>query len=141
MTARLFPSRLAPFRARLYGVGAMKIFLPLFLLLALATGAGAQDFYAPVDLLYPELAHPEKDVRAAIEKRDFRFLTVDRFGKDAPGVNEYPRLKRRYGTRFIKQPFRIISTPSQEFSFRIRARVYAEKYNTFLRDYLLTVKP
>jgi hypothetical protein len=115
----------------------MKTLLPALLLFLLAAGAGAQDSYPPVDFLHPELAHPEKDARGAIDRRDFRFLTVDRFGKDAPGVNEYPRLKRRYGTRFIKQPFRIITTPSQDFSFRIRARVYAEKYNRVLLDYLL----
>jgi hypothetical protein len=118
----------------------MKRILPAVLLLALAAVAGAQDAAAPVDLLYPELAHPREDASIAIKKRDFRFITVDRFGKDAPAVNHYPRLKRRYGTRFIKQPLRIITTPSDDFSFRIRARAYAQVYNQFLLGYLLKEK-
>ena len=103
--------------------------------------AAAQDMLAGVDLLYPQLAHPETDARTAIKKNDLRFIAVDRYGKDTPGVNNYPRLKNHYGTKFVRQPFRIIATSSQDFSFRIRARAYAEIYNRILLRHLLPRKP
>lgn|GEM_PF-6905123 len=119
----------------------MKRFLPLLLHLVLSASALAQDPFAPLDLLYPELAQPREEALAAIKKRDFRFITIDRFGKDAPGANKYPRLKRRYGTQFFKQRQRILTTPSQKFSYRIRLRTYAEKYNQTLLEYLLKENP
>ncbi len=120
----------------------MRNFLGALLLFAICVSlpapARAQAAFGGVDLLYPELAHPEEDARAAIKKGDLRFVAIDRYGKDTPGVNRYPQFKRRYGTRFVKQPFRIIATPSQNFSFRIRARAYAETYNAILLRHLLT---
>lgn len=105
--------------------------------LALVPHANGQDFPG-VDLLYPEFAHPEQDALAAIEKRDFRFITVDRHGKVAPGVERYPRLVEIHGTKFIKQRFRIFATSSQKFSFALRARAYADDYNRTVLRYLLT---
>jgi len=120
--------------------GMRKILPALFcfvLTFGLVKSAAAQDTLAGVDLLYPKLAYPEEDARTAIKKNDLRFIAVDRYGKDTPGVNSYPRLKNHYGTKFVRQPFRIIVTPSQDFSFRIRARAYAEIYNRILVRYLL----
>jgi len=105
-----------------------------FLLLSRAAG---QDSFAGVDLLYPQLAHPAKDAQEAIKRGDFRFVAIDRYGKDTPGVEDYPLLKQRYRTKLVRQPFRIIATPSQDFSFRIRARAYAEEYNGILLRHLL----
>jgi hypothetical protein len=89
------------------------------------------------DLLYPGFAHPQRDALAAIKKRDLRFITVDRQRKIVPGVERYPRLKRTYGTKYVKQPFRIFATRSQNFSFDLRARTYADEYNRTLLRYLL----
>lgn len=120
---------------------SMNKLLPALLLcllgFAVVLPAAGQDTDAGIDLLYPQLAYPEKDVRAAIKKDDLRFVVVDRFGKDAPRVNQYPRLKHFYGTKLPKQPFRIFASKSQDFSFMIRARAYAEVYNRILLQHLL----
>lgn len=107
----------------------------------LAPLAGAQDSIAGVDLLYPEFAHPREDALAAIGKRDYRFINVDRHGKDVPGLERYPRLVEIYGTRFVKQRFLLFATPSQKFSFILRARAYADEYNQTLLHYLLQQAP
>jgi len=107
--------------------------LALFLL----DRAVGQESVAGIDLLYPELAHPDADARRAIKEGDFRFVAIDRYGKDTPGVERYPRLKQRYGSKLVRQPFRIIASPSQDFSFRIRARAYAQQYNRILLRHLL----
>ena len=115
----------------------MKRFLPLLLVFAFVSGVQAQDSAGGIDLLYPEFAHPREDAFAAIEKRDFRFINVDRHGKDVPGMDRYGRLVEIYGTRFVKQRFHIFATPSQNFSFILRARVYATAYNKTVLHYLL----
>ena len=102
-----------------------------------ALPATDEDVFAGVDLLYPEFAHPAEDAHAAIAKRDFRFITVDRHGKDVPGAERYPRLVEKNGTKFVKQPFRILATTSQNFSFMLRARAYANEYNRTVLHYLL----
>lgn len=101
----------------------------------------AQDLINGVDLLYPELAHPTEDAEKAIKQRDFRFVTVDRYGRDAPGVERYPGLKKKYRTKVVRQHLRLIVSRSQKFSFRIRARAYAEQYNRLLLRYLQKEKP
>jgi hypothetical protein len=110
-----------------------------FALLGLAAvlPVAAQDSLPGLDLLYPGFAHPQQDANAAIKKRDFRFITVDRQRKSVPGVERYPRLKATYGTKYVKQPFRIFATRSQNFSFNLRARAYADEYNRTLLRYLL----
>jgi hypothetical protein len=108
----------------------------LFIGWTLVSPTNGQDPFAGVDLLYPEFAHPQEDARAAIERRDFRFITTDRH-KTVPGVERYPRLQASYGTKFIKQRFRIFATRSQNFSFNLRARAYAGAYNQTLLRYLL----
>ncbi len=112
----------------------------LFILMATVT-LRAQDLIPGVDLLYPELSHPQEDAEKAIEQGDFRFVTIDRSGEEAPGVERYPRLQKKYGTQFVRQPLRTIETPSQKFSFRIRARAYAEQYNRLLLRHLQREKP
>ena len=118
----------------------MNRFLPACMLLfigwTLVSPTNGQDSFAGVDLLYPEFAHPQEDAQAAIKRRDFRFITTDRH-KTVPGVERYPRLKAIHGTKFIKQRFRIFATRSQNFSFNLRARVYADAYNRTLLRYLL----
>ncbi len=115
-------------------------FLPacifLFVGMALASPIHAQDSFAGIDLLYPEFAHPQEDARAAIAKRDYRFVATDRH-KTTPGIEPYPRLKEIYGTKVIRQRFRIFTTRSQNFSFNLRARAYATEYNQTLASYLL----
>jgi hypothetical protein len=113
----------------IFGVG--------FALIPLATG---QDSLAGVDLLYPEFAHPQEDALVAIKRRDFRFITIDR-RETVPGVERYPQLKATYGTKFIKQRFRIFATRSQNFSFNLRARAYAYDHNQTLVRYLLERRP
>ena len=120
---RLFPVLL------ILGTGLMRI--PL---------ANGQDSFRGVDLLYPEFAHPREDALAAIKRRDFRFIMIDHQGT-VPGVERYPQLKATYGTRFIKQRFRIFATYSQNFSFNLRARTYAHDYNQTLVRYLLEWRP
>ena len=98
--------------------------------------ANGQDSFRGVDLLYPEFAHPREDALAAIKRHDFRFIMIDHRGT-VPGAEHYPQLKATYGTRFIKQRFRIFATYSQNFSFNLRARAYAHDYNQTLVRYLL----
>ena len=113
----------------------MNRFLPacilLFVGIALASPLRGQDSFAGIDLLYPEFAHPQEDALAAIKKRDFRFVATDRH-QTTPGVEHYPRFKEMYGTKIIKQRFRIFITRSQNFSFDLRARAYAYEYNQTL---------
>ena len=116
---------------------AMHRFLPLLLVFLLLPGALGQDSAGGIDLLYPEFAHPREDAFAAIEKHDYRFINVDRHGKDVPGTERYGRFVEIYGTRVVKQRFRIFATPSQNFSFILRARAYAREYNETVLHYLL----
>ncbi len=115
-------------------------FLPACMLLfigcALVLPASGQDSFAGVDLLYPEFAHPEEAAQVAIKRRDFRFIRTDRHDT-VPGVERYPRLKEIYGTKFIRQRFRIFVTSSENFSYNLRARAYASDYNRTLLRYLL----
>ena len=102
--------------------------------------ANGQDSFSGVDLLYPEFAHPREDALAAMKRRDFRFIMIDRRGT-APGVERHPQLKANYGTKFIRQRFRIFATRSENFSFNLRARTYASDYNQTLVRYLLEHRP
>jgi len=115
----------------------MNRFLPLLLVFLFVSGASAQESVGGIDLLYPEFAHPREDALAAIAKRNYRFINVDRHGKDVPGTERFEGLVEFYGTRFVKQRFRIFQTPSQNFSFILRARAYARGYNDTLLHYLL----
>ncbi len=119
----------------------MKRLLCLFLISLLVSGAHAQDSPLGIDLLYPEFAHPREDAFTAIEKRDYRFINVDRHAKEVPGLERSPRMIEIYGTKFVKQRFRLSATPSQKFSFILRARAYAEEYNLTLLHYLLQHSP
>ncbi len=100
----------------------------------------AQEALGELDLLYPQFAHPEEDAAAAIKRNDLRFITTDRRRTIVPGVEHYPRLRKIYKTKYIRQPFRIFVTESENFSFNIRARAYAARYNHVLVDYLLAHK-
>ncbi len=108
----------------------------LFVGIALASPLQSQDSFEGVDLLYPEFAHPHEDALAAIKQRDFRFVATDRH-KTTPGADRYARLKEVYGTKIIRQRFRIFTTRSQNFSWNLRARAYANDYNQTLLQYLL----
>jgi hypothetical protein len=99
--------------------------------------ARAQEAIGDLDLLYPQFAHPEKDAAVAIRRRDFRFITTNRQRTIVPGVGGHANLRRKYGTKYIRQPFRIFATSSQNFSFNLRARTYAGQYNEVLLKYLL----
>ncbi len=105
--------------------------------LAFLPCASGEDSFAGVDLLYPELAHPQEDAREAIQADDLRFIAIDRYAKVVPGVERYPRLREIQGTKFLRQSFRIFATRSQNFSFNLRARAYAEEYNRTLLQHLL----
>ena len=101
---------------------AMNRFLPactlLFIGWTLVLPTNGQDAFSGVDLLYPEFAHPQEDARAAIARRDLRFVATDR-RHTAPGVERYPRLKEINGTKVIKQRFRIFASRSQNFSWHL----------------------
>jgi hypothetical protein len=101
-----------------------------------ASVAGAQDSLLGIDPLYPEFAHPHEDAFAAIEKRDFRFINIDRHGKDVPGLEHYGRFVELHGTKFLKQRFLPPMTSSRKFSYLLRARAYAEAYNQTILHYL-----
>ena len=107
-----------------------------FIAVGLAVPVHGQDSFAGIDLLYPEFAHPRADALAAIKRRDFRFIAIDR-QKNTPGVERYSPLRKKYGIKFIRQRFRIFTTRSQNFSFNLRARAYAYDYNQTLLEYLL----
>ena len=113
----------------------------LLLLLAGAciSSARGQDAFSGVDLLYPEFAHPQQDAQAAIKRRDLRFIATD-LRQTTPGAERYPRLKEIYGTKVIRQRFRIFATRSQNFSFNLRARAYAADYNRILLQYLFKAR-
>ena len=97
----------------------------------------SQDSFSGVDLLYPGLAHPARDAREAIKRDDLRFIAIDRFGKDVPGLEHFPRFQQIRGTKFVRQPFQIFATRSQNFSFALRARTYAREYNSVILRHLL----
>ena len=97
--------------------------------------ANAQDLVGN-DPLYPEFAHPREDAFAAIKKREYRFISIDRHGKDVPGLENYGRFAERYGTKFLRQRFLPPITASRKFSYLLRARAYAEEYNQTILHYL-----
>jgi hypothetical protein len=116
----------------------MKVHLLVVVLaLGIASAAAAQESFAGIDLLYPSLAHPREDAQAAIKKRDFRFLIIDRSAKEVPGLEKHQNLRWIYGTKFVRRPF-VFANSSQIFSFNIRGRAYAEQYNRVLLDHLLS---
>ncbi len=117
--------------------GLLRALLILFLGFGFPSFATGQDSFSGVDLLFPELAHPREDAKAALKQRDYRFIAIDRYGKDVPGLERFPRLQETHGTKFIRQPFRIFATRSQNFSFALRARAYAREYNGIILRYLL----
>ncbi len=123
----------------------MKSHLAVLALLLLAGSAlqplVAQDLIGGIDLLYPEFAHPDRDVAAAIQRRDFRFLATDRARKVVPGMEHGRRLRRVYGVRFLRQRFRLFPTRSQNFSYNLRAQDYAEEYNLTMAKYVLAHHP
>ena len=84
----------------------MKRLLISFLICALGPGcalpAPAQESVAGIDLLYPQLAHPHEDAFAAMKKRDFRFIIVDRSANDVPGLEKHQNLRWIYGTKLVK---------------------------------------
>jgi hypothetical protein len=111
-------------------------FLIFALGLRAASSVIAQDTYAGVDLLYPQLAHPRADAQAAIKNRDYRFLIIDHSAKEVPGLDKHQKLRWIYGTKLVRRPF-VFANHSQIFSFNIRARAYAEEYNRTLLQYFL----
>ena len=123
----------------------MKSHLAFLALAVLASVAlpplAAQELSGEIDLLYPEFAHPDRDVAKAIERRDYRFLAIDRSLKVVPGMEHGRRLRRIYGVRFMRQRLRLFATASQNFSYNLRARAYAEEYNLTMAKYLLAHHP
>ena len=107
------------------------------LCLAVPISLKAEEPFLGVDLLFPELAHPTDDLSAAIRRRDFRFITINREMTIVPGVENYPRTVKRYGKKFMKQPLHLFLSRSRTFSYNIRVRAYAAEYNTTLLQYLL----
>ena len=101
----------------------------------------AQELSGEIDLLYPELSHPDRDVAEAIARRDYRFLSIDRARKVVPGMEHGRRLRRIYGVRVMRQRLRLFPTASQIFSYNLRARAYAEEYNLTMAKYLLAHHP
>lgn len=123
----------------------MKNRLPLLLLLLLASAhlprLAGQDLTGEIDLLYPEFSHPERDVAAAIQQRDYRFIAVDRARRIVPGMEHGRRLRRIYGVRHLRQRFRLFPSRSENFSYNLRAQSYAEQYNLTLAKFLLAHHP
>jgi hypothetical protein len=118
------------------GSSVSKLFLFFLLSLVWFAPLKAQDLVVESDNLFPELAHPKEDALAAIRRRDFRFLTINREMTIVPGVEDYPRTVRRYGTKFMKQPLHLFMSRSRTFSYNIRVRAYAAEYNRTLMRYL-----
>ncbi|MGI8889784.1 MAG: hypothetical protein ACR2G0_03245 [Chthoniobacterales bacterium] len=120
--------------------------MPLSLALMLLTGlsAEAQDFVGndlrdsfSGETLFPEFAHPQKDATEALKNGDFRFIALDRKHRDVPGLERRAHLKRRYGTKVIRQHLHLFLSSSQRFSLSLRARAYAMKFNQILLAFLL----
>ncbi len=120
---------------------SFRAFLILALGLALLQLVAGQDLISGVDPRYREFAHPEQDVTAAIARHDFRFIAVDRARKIVPGAEQYRRLQMVYGVKVVPQHLRLFPSASQNFSFSLRARAYAEQYNITLATYLLAHHP
>ena len=91
--------------------------------------------------MYPEFAHPEQDLATAVNRRDFRFIAVDRARRIVPGAEQSRRLQKTYGTKVVPQHLRLFPSASQNFSFGLRARAYAEQYNLTLATYLRAHHP
>lgn len=89
-----------------------------------------------VDPLFPEFAHPREDAFGAIGRRDYRFINIDRNGKDVPGMEHYGRFVERYGTKVLKQRFLPPLSASRKFSYLLRSRAYAQEYNETILHYL-----
>jgi|1186.fasta_scaffold258596_1 hypothetical protein len=114
---------------------ALVIFLISSLSAAIATAQDA-DPRIEVDPLFPEFAHPRQDAFRAIETRDYRFINIDRHGKDVPGLEHYGRFIELYGTKFLKQRFLPPLSASRKFSYLLRSRAYAREYNETILHYL-----
>ena len=101
-----------------------------------ALPASAQDSLIAVDPLFPEFAHPREDAFAAIKRRDYRFINIDRHGKDVPGLEHYGHFVELQGTKFLKQRFLPPLSASRKFSYLLRSRAYAREYNETILHYL-----
>jgi hypothetical protein len=86
--------------------------------------------------LFPEFAHPREDALGAIERRDYRFISIDRHGKDLPGLERYGRFVELHGSKFLKQRFLPPLSASRKFSYLLRSRAYAREYNETILHYL-----
>jgi hypothetical protein len=89
-----------------------------------------------IDLVHRQLANPESDCAEAIKRGDIRFIALDRDGLNVPGAERYRGVVRANGVKFVKQPFWLFPRASDQFSFNLRARDYATRYNTALLRYL-----
>ncbi len=104
-------------------------------------GDDRHDSFTGIDPRFPEFAHPQKDFADAMQKRDFRFIALDRALRDIPGLEGHTVLRRSYGVKIIRQHLRLFLSPSEKFSLNLRARAYAYDYNQALLKYLLKEKP
>ncbi len=92
-----------------------------------------------IDLMYPWLARPVGDAKAAIAKSDFRFVVVARDAKWIPGYERQRLAAKSVQTKRIRHPSGPATTSAQ-FSFELRAKIYATRYNRTLFDYVKRVR-
>jgi hypothetical protein len=87
-------------------------------------------------LSYVEFADPDRDVRAAVEKGDYRFVAINGLGQTVPFIDENcPQLRNQIQTKEITGT----SDSSQNYweeKVNAIAAVYAERYNFQLYETL-----
>lgn len=100
-----------------------------------ATQLGNEDLKVAEKIEVIKAADPAKDVQAALDRKDRRFL--DLTGYDAvPGVENWTdRLKKTYSTRVIGSSFGMLVDDLDESYFKLREE-YAAKYNRLLFEKL-----
>jgi len=81
-----------------------------------------------------KFAHPEKDAEAALAKRDFSLLGVNRFTVLIPGVDApYENLRKKFKIKVIEGTSDII-IKNDVNGYDAQAEKYAEKYNKRMLD-------
>jgi hypothetical protein len=85
------------------------------------------------------LTDPTSEAKAALERGDRRFLAVQGFSTEAPGVEDFHMVDRN-GIVIIDDTTDYISTLTQSY-FKERARDYANDYNRYILEHASPPSP
>ena len=99
------------------------------------------DAQALAHLRWVEGAQPDRDVQAAIEHSDFKFLSVGGYAVYEPGINRTSdqTFVRPFGTRFLNGTSDYLLS-KEHARLNSMAVSYAERYNMLLLEHLKSKK-